>query len=108
MPMEFQPEPREGELCRVVQTFGRSFELRYGYYEDCDRGGPPDVLYPNFKNDPQYTDEGYPFVTRMQDACPHYCSRRKRCPDSVCGECNYFRRGEDWFGICTCIHNRRE
>jgi hypothetical protein len=100
-------EPREGELHAVVETFGRTFELRYGYYEACDRDGPPDVLYPNFKEEPQYTDEGCPFVTRMQDACPHYSSKKRRCTDSTCGECSYFHRGEDWFGICTCPHNRR-
>jgi hypothetical protein len=43
----------------------------------------------------------------MQDACPHYCAGRKRDADSACGECRYFCRGEDWFGICKCPHNRR-
>lgn len=100
--------PQEGDLHAVVETFGCTFELRYGYYEECDRVGPPDVLYPNFKAEPQFTAEGLPFVTRMQDACPYYTSKKKKCPDSSCGDCGYFRPGEDWFGLCDCPHNRRE
>lgn len=99
--------PREGDLYAVIQTHGCTFELRYGYYEECDRTGPPDVIYPNFKENPQYAPDGKPFVTRMQDACPHYCARRARDPDSTCGDCSYFRPGEDWFGLCACIHNKR-
>ena len=30
----------EGELYKVVTTFGKTFELRYGYYEECDRQSP--------------------------------------------------------------------
>ena len=100
-------EPKEGDLHAVVQTFGHTFELRYGYYEACDRDGSPDVLYPNLKENPCYSEEGYPLVTRMQDACPHFVTRQKRHTDHVCGECNYFCRGEDWFGICRCPRNIR-
>lgn len=107
MHTNFTDQPKEGDLHAVVETFGHTFELRYGYYESCDRDGPPDVIYPNFQANPQYTAEGQPFVTRMQDACSHYTSNKRKCPDSTCGECGYFHRGEDWFGICRCPHNRR-
>ena len=106
MPQDFQAEPREGELYRVVQTYGHTFELRYGYYEECDRSGPPDVLYPNLIEEPRYSQEGYPLATRMQDACPYFLSKQKRRADPICGECRYFCPGEDWFGICT--KRRRE
>ena len=98
--------PKEGDLYRVVTTFGRTFELKYGYYEEIDRDGDPDVIYPDFINNPLYTDDGEPFVTMMQDACGGFDGELKRNEDSTCSECRYFNRGEDWFGICLCAENR--
>ena len=100
---------KEGELYKVVTTFGKTFELRYGYYEECDRQSPlcnPVVIYPDFTKAPIYTDEGTPFVTMVQDACKNYRGEAKRTPDTTCAECKYFERGEDWIGICKCPHNR--
>lgn len=98
--------PEEGELYKTVKTFGRIFELRYGYYDECDRNNPliecPVPIYPDFTRAPVYTDEGAPFVTMMQDACKSYKGEKKRNTDTTCEECKYFERGEDWFGICTC------
>ena len=99
--------PREGDLYCVVKTFGRSFELRYGYYDDRDRSRPPDVIYPDFLQEPIYTEKGEPFVTMMQDACRYYRSERVRHEDSLCSECEYFVRGEEWFGICSCPMNTK-
>ena len=93
-------EPKEGDLYAVVHTFGKTFELKYGYYDDMDRSGPPDVIYPDFIEDPVFSDSGEPIVTMMQDACPHYKSGSKRTDDNTCGECDYFSRGAEWFGIC--------
>ena len=92
----------EGELYKVVTTFGKTFELRYGYYGECDRKYDPDVIYPDFIQDPVYTDDGTPFVTMMQDVCECYRGNAKRTPDTACAECKYFQRGEDWIGICLC------
>ena len=100
---------KEGELYKVVTTFGKTFELRYGYYEECDRQSPlcnPVVIYPDFTKAPIYTDDGTPFVTMVQDACKSYRGEAKRTPDTTCAECKYFERGEDWIGICKCPHNR--
>ena len=99
--------PKEGDLYKVVETFGKTFELRYGYYGDCDRRYEPDVIYPDFTKDPVYTDEGTPFVTMMQDACRSYSGESKRTSDTTCEECKYFKRGEEWFGICTCTMNKK-
>lgn len=99
-----EPAHREGELYKTVTTFGRTFELRYGYYEECDRQNPlcePVVLYPDFRKEPAYTEEGAPFVTVMQDACRSYRGDAAHTPDTTCAECRYFRQGEEWFGICT-------
>ena len=102
--------PKEGDLYKVVNTHGRTFELRYGYYEECDRQNPlcePIVIYPDFTKGPVYTDEGIPFVTMMQDVCKNYRGEAKRTPDTTCAECKYFQRGEEWFGICDCPKNKR-
>ena len=102
--------PSEGDLFMTVAVGGYTFDLRYGYYEDYERENPavePMPIYPNFKKKPLYTDEGTPFVTMMQDACKSYRGDTKRTPDTTCAECKYFRRGEEWFGICTCPRNKK-
>lgn len=101
-------EAREGDVYAVVDTFGKTFELKYGYYDDRDRSGPPDVIYPDFTKEPTYTDGGEPLVTMMQDACPHYKGDVKWVEDTTCGECKHFCRGEEWFGLCRCPKNKRE
>lgn len=101
---------REGDLYRVVTTFGKNFELRYGYYDEKDRQSDlcePAVIYPDFVKHPTFTKEGEPFVTLMQDACDHYKGSTIRTQDTVCADCNYLGRGEEWFGICTCAKNRK-
>jgi len=101
--------PKEGNVYKVITTFGKTFELKYGYYEECDRQSPlcrPVVIYPDFIKEPVYTDDGTPFVTMVQDACKSYMGETKRTPDTTCAECKYFERGEDWIGICKCPHNR--
>lgn len=101
--------PKEGELYRVVTTFGKTFELRYGYYEECDRQSPlcrPVILYPDFQREPLYTEDGAPFVTVTQDACEQYAGQSRRTSDTTCAECMHFRQGEEWFGICVCPCNR--
>ena len=99
--------PKEGELYKVVNTFGKTFALRYGYYGECDRRYEPDVIYPDFQKEPVYTDGGEPFVTMMQDACKSYKGEAERTPDTTCAECKYFERGEEWFGICLCPRNKK-
>ena len=101
---------KEGDLYKIITTYGKTFELRYGYYEECDRHSPlcePIVIYPDLLREPVYTDDGTPFVTMMQDACNSYRGDTKRTPDTTCAECKYFRRGEEWFGICACPKNKK-
>lgn len=100
---ESERVPREGELYRLVNIHGKSFALHYGYYAECDRVNPmasPIPIYPDFIADPQYTDEGFAFVTMMQDACQHFDGKADR--DNDCSGCGYFSRCEELFGICTC------
>lgn len=93
-------ERLEGEIYKTVTTFGKTFELRFGYYDDIDRNHPPDIIYPDFIKSPIYAEGGEPFVTMMQDACASYKGKSKKTPDTTCAECKHFKRGEEWFGIC--------
>ena len=94
---------QEGELYKVVTTFGKTFELRYGYYDEIDRQNllcQPSVIYPDFTLEPIYTDGGEPFVTMMQDACTGYKGENRKTSDTTCAECQYFR-------ICQLQMNRK-
>ena len=91
---------KEGDLYRVIQLFGHTFEIRYGYYEERDRFskyGEPVPIFPDFLNTPVFTLDGHPFVTAMQDACPHFSGEE---PCGTCFECKHFETGEDLIGIC--------
>ena len=106
---KLSPTPaREGDLYAVVNAFGKVFELRYGYYDDRDRTGPPDVIYPDLLREPIRAESGEPIVTRMQDACPYYKGDARRTDDATCGECRHFLRGEEWFGLCRSPNNKEE
>lgn len=100
-------EAREGDIYAEVEVFGKHFVLKYGYYDDKDRSGPADVIYPDFEKEPLYTDTGEPFVTMMQDACKSFRGDAKRTADTVCSECKYFLRGKEWFGLCRSPDNNR-
>ena len=91
----------EGELYKKINIKGKIFELYYGYYEEIDRQHhAPDVIYPDFIKDPQYTGDGNPIVTLMQDACSDFKGEKEQ--DNDCSQCKHFERCEDFFGICTC------
>ena len=95
--------PKEGSLYRVIDLHGCRFSIYYGYYDELDRNNPtvePMPLYPDFIKSPRFTKEGYPFVTKMQDACPHYLGRIKA--ENECADCSYYCHGQDLIGICKC------
>lgn len=98
---------REGDLYKILQVNGRPFPLYYGYYDECDRKNylaEPMPIYPDFLRNPCYTEEGAPFVTKMQDACEHYLGAISGCEE--CAECSWYRQGEELLGICACPANR--
>lgn len=95
--------PKEGDLFKNIETNGAVFEIRYGFYEECDRhinGAEPIPIYPNFLECPKYTSEGLPFVTEMQVPCEHFAGEDHA--DSGCGDCAFYRHGDELLGICTC------
>ena len=97
---------KEGDLYKSVTVFGKTFDLYYGYYEDYERHSrfnEPVPIYPNFRASPEFSDEGHPFATEMQEACEHY----EGPPDeSICYGCVHFRRGEELIGVCQCRKNK--
>lgn len=98
--------PKEGDLFKVIQLRGETFEIRYGFYEECDRHNQfaePIEIYPDFIRSPRHTVEGEPFVTAIQSPCDHF--HGKRNDNSICEDCAYYRQGEELLGICTCPHN---
>ena len=103
--LKTDPPKMEGDLYKIITTFGKTFELRYGFYEERDRQSPlcePAIIYPDFIREPLFTEKGEPFVTMMQDACRYYKGSTKRTQDSTCAECKFFKHGEEWFGVCIC------
>ena len=101
-------KPKEGELYKVIEAHGKTFELRYGYYEERDRQNPhiePMEMYPNFIENPLYTDEGIPFVTAMQSICKQFKLKSKECDegvDNTCYNCSHYEPCQELLGLCKC------
>lgn len=101
--------PKEGDLFKVIQIHGKTFEIRYGFYEECDRHNgfaEPMEIYPDFIKHPQYTDEGVPFITAIQTPCDHFSGERD--DNSTCEECGFYRHCEELLGICACPMNIKD
>lgn len=97
------PAPKEADLYKIIKLFGKTFEIRYGYYEERDRHNlyaEPMEIYPDFIEDPLYTEDGIPFVTAIQNPCDHF--EGKKDENSTCEECRFYQHGEELLGICTC------
>ena len=99
------PTPKEGDLFKVIEYMGQRFEIRYGYYEEKDRKFESMPIYPNFIQNPLYTDDGSPFVTAMQRPCKHF--KGKKDENSTCEECFYYQKCEELLGICTYSKNKK-
>lgn len=99
---------KEGDLYKVINIFGKTFELRYGYYSESDRMCEYNEvipIYPDFIKVPVYTSEGYPFVTQMQDVCKHFEGESE---SDDCFGCIHYHHGEDLLGICKCNKNKQK
>lgn len=98
---------KEGTLYKTLNIYNRTFEILYGYYEDYERESDmaePIPIYPNFLKNPLYTNEGRPFVTKMQSLCEY---GKSRFAEGCCADCPHYIHGEDLIGICGCDKNRR-
>ena len=101
--------PREGDVHEMICVGGHSFTIRYGYYSESERHSTdPIPIYPCFISDPRYTDEGYPLVTRIQDACEHYAAGEENAGDGWCADCVHCTSEHTEIGICRCVHRRKQ
>ncbi len=97
---------REGELFKVIELHGATFEIRYGYYEETDRQFDPVEIYPDFIKNPIYTNDGFPFVTLMQEPCEHF-KKLTDDPDCDCSNCKHMERGDELIAVCRCDSRRK-
>lgn len=100
---------KEGDLFKVIKIFGKTFEIRYGFYEESDRHtsfAEPMEIYPDFIKEPQHTDEGVPFVTAIQVPCENFSGSKDE--NSTCEECAFYEHCEELIGICTCPQNNKK
>ncbi len=101
--------PKEGDLFKIIQIHGKTFEIRYGFYEECDRHNQfaePIEIYPDFIRHPQHTDDGIPFITAIQTPCIHFSGKKNA--NSTCEECSYYQHCEELLGLCTCPLNIKD
>lgn len=97
---------KEGEIYREIDLHGKRFIIRYGYYDERERQSAynePIPIFPDFIALPVYTDDGYPFVTAIQDTCACF---EGRCDEDGCHGCKYYECGDDLIGICKCPKNK--
>ncbi len=95
---------RDGDLYKIVTIDNISFEIRNGY-ESADakaNGWDPTPIYPDFLQSPQYTPDGYPFVTVYQEVCVHYKQKETVSCEDWCADCQWLEQHETYIGICKC------
>lgn len=89
---------RDGDVYKTIDVENKSFEIKYGYYEEFERlSSEPVPIYPDFISRPIYTDNGTPFVTAMQQTCDHFEGGDS---EIGCYSCRYFSECEDLIGLC--------
>lgn len=100
---------KEGALFKRIELHGRVFHIYYGYYADFERESEfnePIPIYPDFRQSPVYTDDGRPFVTRMQDQCKNGRRKHSQEGEAFCIDCPYFIHGDELIGICGHADNQ--
>ena len=97
----------EGEIYKILTVAEREFTILYGYYSESEREiGFPTPILPDFTVDPLYTEDGWPFSARIQDACEHYAPTNGN-GDGWCADCCYYSDKKEDIGICRCEHRRK-
>ncbi len=107
-PKQRPPTPKEGDLFKIIELCGKTFEIRYGFYEERDRHtqyAEPIAIYPDFTAQPAYTDDGIPFITAIQSPCKNFDGKQDE--NSSCEDCGYYLHGEELLGTCTCPINKK-
>lgn len=99
---------KEGDLYKIVEIEGYTFEIRYGYYEpELEREwNDPMPVFPNFLKEPLYTPSGRPFVTADQKICEHFSPKPKISGEDWCNDCEHLEKHEEFLGVCKCEARR--
>ena len=91
------------QLWKIFNVGGREFRIDREYDQEVDESYP---VYPDFMENPEYTDDGRPFTTAEHEGCHHYRPAVSEDPETDdCGGCFWFRRDEtpyDIIGVCMC------
>ena len=93
----------EKHLHKVYQVGGRSFPVYLEYDEQMGGSYP---VFPDFEEYPEYTGEGRPFATAVQESCSHAKAKALEADTPRdCSDCAWFYREHtpyDPIGICMC------
>lgn len=99
--------PKEGDLYKTYEVAGFTFEIRYGYYEENERGRvEPLPVFPDFRKTPVYTADGYQLASLIHFACNHYRSAKPK-PEHNCGDCIHYSEPKDEVAVCRCEKRRK-
>lgn len=102
-------QPREGDIYRIYTVEGLSFEIRYGYHAENERGRvEPLPIFPDMVETPVYTPGGIPVTTYTQAPCRHYKPWQPAEPEEWCGDCLYYDGGREKMGCCLCPERKRQ
>ncbi len=98
--------PKEGDVYKVFHVGGHDFTIRYGFYSEADRCTEPIPIWPCFLTQPKRAPDGYPLITRIQDACEHYLVAQGQDGDGWCADCTHCQQIHEQLGICRCDSRR--
>lgn len=98
---------KTGDLYKVINVAGREFEILYMDMGSVDPESKGEFIpdFPFFDEQPEYTDDRYPFTNTLNDCCEHYRTENKR-PNNSCQDCIYFKDAVEMIGVCRCTARR--
>ncbi len=98
---------RKKHLHKIYQVGDHHFPVYQEYDEQMGESYP---VFPDFEVCPEYTAQGRPFVTAVQESCPYAKARNLEETPSDCSDCEWFFREHthyDPIGICMNEHFKR-
>ena len=100
---------KEGDVYKIINVEGVTFEIRYGYYDpEIERGNiEPMPIFPDFIKKPQFTEKGYMFITADQPRCKHFKPKPKISDEGWCNDCEHLQLYGTCLGVCRCEQNKR-
>lgn len=98
---------KAGDLYKVITVAGREFEIRYMDMGEVDPESKGQCIpdFPFFDEQPEYTDDRYPFTNTLNDCCEYYRTN-DATPENTCRDCIYFKDAVEEIGVCRCTARR--